>query len=112
MGLISSFSLNLGSRKMAKFKPKPYVTVGTKDWRATIPRPPKFATHARMICHDDTFDNGKPKIATLPINDFGCFAGVSGDFSYIRMDKKGKVHEKYKGEWYWDGKNVDGVPQI
>jgi hypothetical protein len=27
-------------------KGSPIVTVGTKDWEVTIPRPPKTATHA------------------------------------------------------------------
>ena len=97
---------------MARFKPKPVITVGTKDWRTAIPRPPKHATHARMLCIDPLVRNCTPKHATLPIQDFGCFKGVSGDFSYIRMDKRGKVHEEYEGEWYWDGKEVDGINDL
>ena len=91
------------------YKPKPYVKVGTKEWIAHIPRPPKFATHARLTCLNDTFDNGTPKTATLAIRDFGCFAGVSGDFSYLRMDNKRKIKEEYKGSWYWDGSCVPEV---
>jgi len=96
---------------MAKFKPKPFVKVGNKDWETIIPRPPKHATHARLICYNQTYDNGTPKTATLLIQDFGCFRGVSGDFSYIRMDKKGKVHEEYEGKWYWDGRQVEGAEE-
>ena len=55
---------------------------------------------------------GTPKVATLPIQDFGCFIGVSGDFSYIRMDKRRKVLEEYSGEWYWDGYKVDGIEDL
>jgi hypothetical protein len=97
---------------MARFEKKPYVTVGTKEWETVIPRPPKHATHARMSCIDHTYGNGEPKIATLPLNDFGCFQGVSGDFSYIRMDKKGKVSEEYDGTWYWDGNKVEGIDDL
>ncbi len=97
---------------MPRFQPKPVVTVGTKDWRVDIPRPPKNATHARMICHDYTYDNGKPKVATLPLQDFGCFQGVSGEFSYIRMDKTKKVIKEYEGTWYWDGFKVEGIEDL
>jgi hypothetical protein len=37
---------------------------------------------------------------------------VSGDFNYIRMDKKGKVHEEYKDFWYWDGYQVEGIEDL
>ena len=97
---------------MSRFKKKPVITVGTKEWMVEIPRPPKHATHARMACVDDTFGNSEPKVATLPLQDFGCFQGVSGDFNYIRMDKKGKVHEKYDGSWYWDGNQVEGIEDL
>ena len=97
---------------MAKFKPKPYISVGTKDWRVIIPRPPKHATHARMSCIDSFGSRDTPKVATLPIQDFGCFRGVSGDFSYIRMDKGRRLLEEYEGEWHWDGKEVEGVEKL
>ena len=97
---------------MARFQKKPVVTVGRADWAVDIPRPPKHATHARLTCINATYDNGSPKIATLPLQDFGCFQGVSGDFSYIRMDKKGKVSEEYDGTWYWDGFQVEGIDDL
>tara|TARA_Y100000310_G_scaffold146412_1_gene145728 strand:+ start:2843 stop:3145 length:303 start_codon:yes stop_codon:yes gene_type:complete len=93
------------------FEPKPYIKVG-KPKNTFIPRPPKHATHAVMKCHDELSHDGKLKTATLPIQDFDCFLGVSGDFKYIRMDKKGKVHEKYKGAWYWDGRCVPEIQEL
>ena len=78
---------------MSRFQKKPVVTVGRADWAVDIPRPPKHATHARLTCANATYENGSPKTATLPLQDFGCFQGVSGDFSYIRMDKNGIVSE-------------------
>ena len=93
------------------FEAKPYIKVG-KPKNTFIPRPPKFATHAVMKCYDELAHNGKPKTAILPIQDFDCFLGVSGDFKYIRMDKKGKVHEKYKGTWYWDGRCVPEIQEL
>ena len=94
------------------FKAKPYVTVGKKDWRVTSPRPPKHATHARMVCVDPLSGDPTPKTATLPIQDFACFRGVVGDFSYVRMDKRRKIHEKYKGTWHWDGFKVPKVQEM
>ncbi len=94
------------------FKKKPVVKVGTKDWQVIVPRPPKHATHARLTCFNQTYDDGTPKVATLPIQDFGCFRGVSGDFSFIRMDKNRKVLEEYDGQWYWNGFEVEGIEQI
>ena len=90
------------------FKAKPYIKVGNPK-NVFIPRPPKFATHACMTCFNQTYDNGKPKTATLPIRDFDCFKGVSGDFSYIRMDKKRKITKEFEGTWYWDGKVVPEI---
>ena len=94
------------------FKRKPYKKVGTKEWEVYIPTPPKFATHARLTLLDDLKGNGKPKVATLPIQDFGCFRGVSGDFSYIRMNKQRKILEIYSGKWYWNGVEVDGIDEL
>jgi hypothetical protein len=94
------------------FKAKPYVKVGKGGWTVIVPRPPKHATHAVLTMHNDLKENGSPKTATLPIQDFGCFKGVSGSFHYIRMDKKRKVHEEYKDTWKWDGKEVEGMEQL
>jgi hypothetical protein len=94
------------------FKKKPVVTVGTQDWRVSIPRPPKHATHARMLCVDPFSYDSTPKTATLPIQDFGCFKGVSGSFSYVRMDKKRKLLEEYDGEWIWNGIEVEGIENL
>jgi len=94
------------------FKKKPVVTVGRGDWAVEVPRPPNHATHARLTCFNQTYDNGTPKVATLPIQDFGAFMGVSGNFSYIRMNNKRKVLEEYKGEWYWDGREVEGIEEL
>lgn len=94
------------------FKAKPYLKVGKLYPNTFIPRPPRHATHAVMKCVDHTYDNGKPKTATLPIRDFDCFMGVSGDFHYVRMDKKRKLHETYKGNWYWDGRCVPEIQGI
>tara|TARA_R100000329_G_scaffold141230_1_gene123921 strand:- start:259 stop:558 length:300 start_codon:yes stop_codon:yes gene_type:complete len=93
-------------------KGSPVVTVGTKDWEVTIPRPPKAATHARLVLHEEFDHKGRPKVATQPINDFGCFKGVSGDFYYLRMDKKGKVSQEWESEsWYWNGREVVDLPK-
>lgn len=94
------------------FKPKPVVKVGKGDWQVEVPRPPRHATHARMSCVDPLAWNDTPKTATLPIQDFGCFKGVSGNFSYVRMDKKRKVLEEYNGEWFWDGCAVEGLEKL
>jgi len=94
------------------FKAKPYVKVGTGECIAIIPRPPKYATHAVLTMHNDLKENGKPKTATLPIQDFGCFKGVSGSFHYIRMDNRRKVHEEYKESWKWNGREVEGIEQL
>lgn len=102
---------NVETKKMP-FKRKPVVTVGTKDWAVEIPNPPKHATHARLTLDCDFKDNGDPKVATLPIQDFGCFKGVSGHFEYIRMDKNKKVLEEYKGSWYWNRYRVDDLDLI
>ena len=93
-------------------KAKPVVTVGTKDWQVTIPRPPKRATHARMLVHDDMDGKGRPKMPTLPIQDFGCFKGVSGDFYYLRMDKKRKIVQQWEKDfWHWNGYEVENLPK-
>ena len=94
------------------FKKKSVITVGTKDWRVAIPSPPNRATHARMTCVDPFAYDSPPKVATLPIQDFGCFKGVSGNFSYVRMDKKRKLLEEYNGEWFWDGYAVEGLEKL
>ena len=93
-------------------KAKPVVTVGTKDWEVTIPRPPKHATHARMVASDPYSSDPTPKEVTLPIHDFGCFKGVAGDFQYLRMDNKRKLKEEYSGIWYWNGHQVSGIEDI
>ena len=93
-------------------KAKPVVVVGHGDWAVEVPRPPKFATHARMTLEGDFKENGDNKVATLPIKDFGCFKGVRGDFHYLRMDNKGKIHEIYSGKWYWNGTEVDGIDEL
>ena len=94
------------------FKAKPVVTVGKNDWAVRVPRPPKHATHARLTLRDDYMENGKAKQSTLPIQDFGCFKGVSGHFEYIRMDKNKKVLEEYEGSWYWNRYRVDDLDLI
>ena len=95
------------------FKKKAVVTVGRNDWAVEVPRPPKHATHARMVLHDEYDHKGRPKVATLPIEDFGCFKGVSGDFYYLRMDKKRKVVQEWnKDSWYWNGRQVEGIEEL
>ena len=94
------------------FKKKPVVIVGRGDWTAEVPRPPKHATHARLMASDPFSSDPTPKQVTLPIQDFGCFMGVSGNFSYIRMNNKRKVLEEYNGEWYWDGREVEGIEEL
>jgi hypothetical protein len=91
------------------FKRKPVVTVGAGDWKVEVPNPPKHATHARLVCENQTFESGKPKSAVLPLADFKCFQGVIGWFQYIRMDKKKKIIEEYDGTWYWNGIEVEGL---
>tara|TARA_R110000751_G_scaffold16321_1_gene51736 strand:+ start:3422 stop:3718 length:297 start_codon:yes stop_codon:yes gene_type:complete len=98
---------------MSKFKPKPVVTVGRNGWAVEVPRPPKHATHARMVMLDELDQKGRPKTATLPIQDFGCFKGVSGDFYYLRMDKAKKIKEEWeKDSWHWDGNKVVGIESL
>ena len=94
------------------FKKKPGVKVGTRDWEVLVPRPQNHATHARMVLHDDFDHKGRPKTATLPIRDFGCFKGVAGEFSYLRMDNKGKVHKEYDEQWQWNGWEVEGIEEL
>ncbi|MAH51911.1 hypothetical protein CMI37_39200 [Candidatus Pacearchaeota archaeon] len=94
------------------FKRKPTRIVGKGDWAVELPTPPKYATHACLTCFNQTYENGTPKKATQPINDFGCFKGVSGDFSYLRMDNKRKIKEEYEGTWYWDGEQVEGIEDL
>ena len=92
-------------------KTKPVVTVGTKEWQVDIPRPPKRATHARIVLHNEVDHKGSPKEATLPIQDFGCFKGVSGDFSYLRLDRNRKIVEEWDEYWHWSGFKVENLPQ-
>jgi hypothetical protein len=65
-----------------------------------------------MTCVDPFAWNDTPKVATLPIQDFGCFRGVSGEFSYVRMNKSRKVLEEYDGEWTWNGIEVEGIENL
>lgn len=95
-----------------RFKAKPYIKVGNKDWETFIPRPPKNATHARMTCVDPLSPSSGAKTATLPLQDFGCFRGVRGDFTYLRMDNKRKVVKEYPETYYWNGTSVDGIEQL
>tara|TARA_R100000808_G_scaffold24743_1_gene57982 strand:+ start:726 stop:1025 length:300 start_codon:yes stop_codon:yes gene_type:complete len=90
------------------FKKKKTIQVG-KSPRVDIPRPPTHATHARLILDSEFKENGDPKTATLPIRDFDCFYGVSGEFSYIRMDNRRKLKEEYSGTWTWNGRSVEGI---
>ena len=94
------------------FKPKPVVKVGKGDWQVEVPRPPRYATHARMMASDPFSSDPTPRQVTLPIQDFGCFKGVSGEFSYIRMNKSRKILEEYNGEWFWDGHAVEGLENL
>lgn len=87
------------------FKKKPVIKVGAKEWQVLIPRPPDHATHAELKC-----DDGKK--ATMPLKDFGCFKGVTGWFTYLRMDNRGKISKKHKQKWYWDGKQVEGIEKL
>jgi len=94
-------------------KGSPIVTVGTKDWEVTIPRPPKNATHATLVLHNEFDSKGRPKVATLPIQDFGCFKGVAGDFYFLKMDKKGKVTQSWENDyWFWNGIEVENLPEL
>jgi hypothetical protein len=95
------------------FKKKAVVIVGRNHWAVEVPRPPKFATHARMVFHDDLDHKGRPKVATLLIQDFGCFKGVAGDFHYLRMDNKKKIMQEWdKDFWNWDGRQVVGIDKL
>ena len=95
------------------FKKKPVVKVGKGDWMVEVPRPPKFATHARMMASDPSSSNRTPKQVTLPIQDFGCFKGVAGDFYYLRMDKKKKISQEWEKDfWHWDGRAVKGIEEL
>ena len=90
-------------------EPKPYKKVGTQEWEVVIPRPPKLATHARLVVEGGAYFKGKPKSTALPIADFGCFKGVIGWFQYVRMNAQKKVIEEYDGKWFWNGKEVEGL---
>lgn len=95
------------------FQKKPTKVVGRGDWAVEVPRPPQHATHARMTFINDLNDKGRPKVATLPIGDFGCFKGVSGDFYYLRMDNKRKVTKEWEKDfWHWDGYKVVGIEKL
>ena len=98
--------------KKMPFKKKPAIKVGSKGWEVLVPRPPNHATHARMTLRDEFKENGENKSATLPIQDFGCFKGVAGDFHYLRMDNKGKIQEEHEDFWYWNGYQVSGIEQL
>ena len=95
------------------FQKKPTKVVGRGDWAVEVPRPPQHATHARMTLVSDFKDNGKPKVATLPIADFGCFKGVAGDFYYLRMDNRRKITQEWKKDfWHWDGYKVVDIEKL
>ena len=94
------------------FKKKPTKVVGINGWEVEVPNPPTYATHARMTCFNQTYDNGKPKTATVPIRDFGVLKGVEGEFRYIRMNKQQKILEEYEGVWGWDGRKVIGIEDL
>ena len=95
------------------FKKKPVVIVGRGDWTVEVPRPPKHATHARMMASDPFSSDPTPKEVTLPIQDFGCFKGVSGDFHYLRMDNKRKIKQEWdKDFWFWDGFKVAKIEEL
>ena len=94
------------------FKKKPVVIVGRGDWTAEVPRPPKHATHARMMASDPFSSDPTPKQVTLPIQDFGCFKGVSGEFHYIRMNNSRKIQEEHKETWFWNGIKVEGIENL
>jgi hypothetical protein len=95
------------------FKKKSVVKVGTKEWEVLVPRPPNHATHARMMAFDPFSSDPTPKQVTLPIQDFGCFKGVSGDFYYLRMNNKRKILQEWdKDSWYWDGYRVVGIEEL
>ena len=94
------------------FKKKPTITVGRNDWAVEIPRPPNHATHAVLTCLNDLNDKGKPKVATVQIQDMGAFKGVRGTFHYIRMNNSRKLLETYKDTWEWDGRKVMGIEKL
>jgi hypothetical protein len=94
------------------FEKKPTRIVGRGDWAVEVPRPPKWATHARMTLFNDFDHKGNPKIATLPLDDFGCFKGVAGEFQYIRMNNTMKILEEYDGTWGWNGRSVIGIENL
>jgi hypothetical protein len=95
------------------FQKKPVIKLGNKDWEVMVPRPPTHATHARITLRDELKDNGQPKQATLPLQDFGCFRGVAGDFHYLRMDRKGKIAQEWDDTtWFWNGYQVSGIEDL
>jgi hypothetical protein len=28
------------------------------------------------------------------------------------MDNKGKIHQRHKKKWYWNGRNVEGIEKL
>jgi len=100
-------------RILMAFQKKPVIKLGNKDWEVMVPRPPTHATHARITLRDELKDNGQPKQATLPLQDFGCFRGVAGDFHYLRMDRKGKIAQEWDDTtWFWNGYQVSGIEDL
>jgi len=85
------------------FKKKSFLKVGPNK-NIIIPRPPTHATHVHI--------NVGSKKAVVPVRDFDVLYGVDGWFHFIRKDKKGKVIQKYDGEWYWNGRNVEGIEDL
>ena len=94
------------------FKTKPTRVVGSSGWEVEIPTPPKHATHVRIKCFNQTYGDGKPKTATVPIKDFGVLKGVTGEFQYIRMNNSLKIQEEYNSVWEWDGRKVIGIEEM
>ena len=95
------------------FKKKSTVIVGRGEWAVEVPRPPKHATHARMTASDPFSSDPTPKQVTLPIDDFGCFKGVSGNFYYLRMDNRRKITKEWKKDfWFWDGYKVVKIEKL
>lgn len=74
-----------------------------------MPNPPKRATHAKLVCESELYENGAPKTAIVQIQDFKTLNGVSGVFQYVRLNKQNKVVEEYGDTWFWDGERVEGI---
>jgi len=79
------------------FEKKPYKKIGN----IYIPRPPTGATHILFKCAS----GGK---ATVAIKDIDTLFGSVGSVSFLKLNNKNKLVERFKKEYNWNGKGIEG----